>query len=204
MKVHFGFLMLLLLLLSISVAFAQPPGSGAPSGAGDKTLGDNDVKFRSVELERIKRQSQDAEAASYAPINPKITAQFNQVKDDYEAIQLLQAAIIKAYTKGKTIDYSMIETSATAMNKRGLRLDENLFAPTKKDRTSNESGEKAEKRLLVRDLIVELDNAVGDFVGSKIFGSKVIESDVAIKTRDDLFRVLKYSAKLAEESKQLK
>jgi hypothetical protein len=185
--------------------FAQPPGSGAPPGAGDKTLSNDSIKLRSVELERIKRESQIAEAASYAPINPKLAAQFGQVKDDYEAVQLLQAAIIKAYTTGKTIDYAMIETSATAMGKRALRLDSNLFAATKADKIETKSEEKKEKILSVRDLIINLDSAIGDFVSSPIFGKqKVIEPEAAIKTRDDLFKVLKLSEHLAKEAKKLK
>jgi hypothetical protein len=183
---------------------AQPPGS-APSGAGDKNLGDNNIKLRSVELERIKRESQIAEAAAYAPINPKLSAQFGQIKEDYEALQLLQAAIIKAYTTGKTIDYAMIETSATAMGKRALRLDSNLFAATKSDKIEVNSAEKEDKVLSLRDLIINLDNAIGDFVSSPIFGKqKVIEPEVAIKTRDNLFEILKLSESLANESKKLK
>jgi hypothetical protein len=187
------------------IVFAQPPGSGAPPGAGDKNLGDDNIKLRSVELERIKREAQVAEAASYAPINPKLTAQFGQVKDDYEAIQLLQAAIIKAYTTGKTIDYAMIESSATAMGKRASRLDSNLFASTKTDKIDTKSEEKKENSLSIRNLIINLDNAIGDFVSSSIFGKqKVIEPDVAIKTRDDLFKILKFSELLAKEAKKLK
>jgi hypothetical protein len=184
--------------------FAQPPGT-VPGGAGDKNLGDDNIKLRSVELERIKKEAQAAEAASYAPINPKLTAQFGQVKDDYEAVQLLQASIIKAYTTGKTINYAMIETSADAITKRALRLDSNLFASTKKDKIETKSEEKKEASLSIRDLIVNLDNAIGDFVSSPIFGKqKVIEPEVAIKTRDDLSRILKFSEYLTKEAKKLR
>jgi hypothetical protein len=205
MKFHSILVLVFAVVLGISTVFAQPPGAGAPPGAGDKTLGDNDIKLRSVELERVKRDAQLAEAASYAPINPKLSVQFSQIKDDYEAIQLLQAAIIKAYTTGKTIDYAMIETSASSINKRALRLDSNLFASSKTDKIETKSDEKKEKVLTVRDLIIGLDGAVGNFVSSPIFGKlKVIEPDVAIKTRDDLFRVLNFSEKLSKESKKMK
>jgi hypothetical protein len=205
MKFHTTLVLVFVTILGISSVFAQPPGAGAPPGAGDKTLGDNDIKLRSVELERVKRDAQLVEAASYAPINPKLSAQFSQIKDDFEAIQLLQAAIIKAYTTGKTIDYAMIETSASSINKRALRLDSNLFASSKTDKIETKSDEKKEKVLTVRDLIIGLDGAVGNFVSSPIFGKlKVIEPDVAIKTRDDLFRVLNFSEKLATEAKKMK
>lgn len=202
MKLKIIFAVVLVILAGTLNVFAQPPGT--PPGAGDKNLADDNIKLRSVELERVKRESQLAEAASYAPINPKLEAQFGQVKDDYEAIQLLQAAIIKAYTTGKTINYAMIETSADSIGKRALRLDSNLFASSKKDKIETNSEEKKEKVLSIRDLIINLDNAIGDFVSSQIFGKrKVIEPDMAIKTRDDLFRILKFSEALAKEAKKL-
>jgi hypothetical protein len=198
-------LVMAFLVLGVANLFAQPPGAGGPPGAGDKNLGDDQVKLRSVELERVKRDAQIIEAASYAPINPKLVAQFAQIKEDYEAIQILEAAIIKAYTTGKTIDYATIETSADGIGKKALRLDENLFAATKKDRLEVKPDEKKEKPLTVRDLIIGLDNAVGNFVSSPIFGKiKVVEPDVAIKTRDDLFNVLRLSEKLAAEARKLK
>ncbi len=193
------------ILIGSMIIFAQPPGSGAPPGAGDKNLGDDNIKLRSVELEKVKRDAQSAEAASFAPINPKLEARFSQIKDDYEAIQLLQAAIIKAYTTGKTIDYSMIETSAATIKKRALRLDENLFAESKKDKIIEKSDSNKEPVFSIRDLIINLDNSIGDFVSSPIFGNeKVIEPSTAIKTRDDLLKILKYSEYLSNEAKKLK
>ena len=35
---------------------AAPPGAGTPAGAGDKNLGDNAIKTRSVEMERMKKE----------------------------------------------------------------------------------------------------------------------------------------------------
>jgi hypothetical protein len=176
-----------------------------PAGAGDKNLGDDGIKMRSVEMERIKREAQIAEASAFAPINKEISAKFPQIKEDFEGIQVLEGSIIKAYTTGKSIDYGLIESAAEGINKKAQRLDTNLFAATKAEKKEEKTTEKVEKPKIIRDLIVELDNAVGDFVSSKIFGNiKVIEPDVAIKTRNDLLNILKLSELVAAEAKKMK
>jgi len=187
------------------VAQTTTAGSVTPAGAGDKNLADNGIKLRSVELERIKREAERAEAASFAPINTEINSRFPQIKEDFEGIQILEAAIIKAYTTGKTIDYGLIESSADGINKRCRRLDLNLFAESKKDKNSEDKSEKAEKPKSLKDLIILLDTAIGDFVTSPLFGKvKVVEPATAIKTRTDLLNVLKLSERIGLEAKRLK
>ena len=168
-------------------------------------MADNDIKLRSVELERIKQEAAKTEAASFAPINTKLTVKFPQIKEDFESIQLLEDAIIKAYTMGKTIDYSLIETAANGINNKAKRLDDNLFADTKKEKEDKTSTKDVEKVKPVADLIVALDNAIGSFVSSKIFGNiKLIEPEVAIKTRTDLLNIIQLSEKLSTEAKKMK
>jgi hypothetical protein len=171
-----------------------------PAGAGDKNLGDDGIKLRSVEIERVKREANKNDPASFAPINAEIKAKFPQIKEDFESIQISEAAIIKAYTTGKTIDYSLIQTSAEDINKKAKRLDSNLFA-SKLERKADDPKAKEEKPKGVRDLIVELDKAIGSFVSSKIFGNiKTVDAEVAVKTRTDLVNILDLSDKLSKEA----
>lgn len=200
MKNLIQLLVLILLSASFSNVFGQRE---TPAGAGDKNLADDGIKMRSVELERIKKEATLAEASNFAPINTEMSKKFPQIKEDFEGIQMAQSAIITAYTKNKTIDYVLIETSANAINKNAKRLDTNLFAASKKDKEKKEA--KEEKSKTIRELIVELDNTIGSFVSSKIFGNlKVIEPEIAIKTRTDLLKIQELSEKLANEAKNLK
>ncbi len=73
------FILLIFVLFAASVfsnlhAQVTPAGAGAPAGAGDKNLGDDGIKMRSIEMERIKREAQSAEAATFAPINTDMAA----------------------------------------------------------------------------------------------------------------------------------
>lgn len=176
-----------------------------PAGAGDKNLGADDLKTRSIEIDRLKQDALKRDAAKFAPINTDISAKFPQIKEDFESIQISEAAIIKAYTTGKTIDYALIATSADAINKNAKRLDANLFATSKTEKIGGKIPEKGEKPKSFRDVIIELDSAIGDFVSSKIFGNiRLIEPEVAIKTRTDLQRVMQLSEELSNQAKKMK
>jgi hypothetical protein len=196
-------ILLIFLMLAASV-FSNVFGQLAPAGAGDKTLADNDIKLRSVEIERIKRDADKNNPASFAPINAEIKAKFPQIKEDFETVQILEAAIVKAYTTGKTIDYGLIQTSAEGINKKAKRLDANLFA-SRLEKQDDKSNEKTEKQKSIKELIVALDTSIGSFVSSKIFGNvNVIDPAVAVKTRTDLVKILDLSDKLSKEAKKMK
>lgn len=181
-------------------------GQGTPPAVSDNAnIADNSIKLRSAELEKTKRDEAIAAAAKFAPINKDISVKFPQIKEDFEGLQIAQSAIITAYTTGKKIDYSLIETSANEILKKAKRLDSNLFAPGTETLEENKKEEKEKKQKTVRDLIVELDNTIGSFVSSKIFGNiKIIEPEVAIKTRTDLLHIEKLSIELAKEAAKLK
>lgn len=186
-----------------------PPGAGTPAGAGDKNLGDNAIKTRSVEMERMKKEARQAEATSFAPVNKDIVAKFPQIKEDFEGIQIFQTTIVTAYTTGKTIDYLLIGVSAEGMNKKAKRLDSNLFAANfdkEGDKAkANKDPQMIEKNRTVRELIIDLDKTIGDFVSSPIFVNiAVIEPEVAMKTREDLFKIVQLSEKLSAEAKKQK
>ena len=174
--------------------------------ADNANIYDNNIKMRSVEMERVKREETKAEAARFAPVNSKIEAKFPEIKEDFEGIQVSESAIIAAYTTGKTIDYSVIESAADSINKKAKRLDANLFpAATTQTLKEDAKKEKKEQPPTIKDLIVELDNAIGSFTSSKIFTNlKVITPEESIKTRADLLKIKELSEKLSGEAKKMK
>lgn len=187
-----------------------PSGAGAPSGGGDRNLSDELRKMNSIELERIKREAQRPTETNSA-IDAKAQSKFPQIKEDFEGIQISQSSIIKTYTTDKKIDYALIESSAENIIKRAKRLDANLFAdPLKKNEEEKEEKNKkpaanAEKPKSLRDLIVELDNAIGSFVTNPIFGNlKVVDPKAAVKAREDLILIEELSEKILTEARKLK
>ncbi len=194
-------------LLSILLIFAASIFSNiyaqvTPPGAGDKDLRDNGIRMRSVEIERIKREANKG-GAQASLINVEIESKFKQIKEDFEGIQISQAAIVKAYTTGSKIDYALIETSAKDVHKRAKRLDRSIFVEDIE--IEGDKKGKEEKKITIRDMIVELDNMIGSFVSNQMFANlKVVDQTVAKGAKADLNKIIKLSEKLSQESGKMK
>jgi cell fate (sporulation/competence/biofilm development) regulator YlbF (YheA/YmcA/DUF963 family) len=153
------------------------------------------VRSRAIELERAKRDANKVIIKD----SKELAAKFAEIKEEFEDIQKLQATIIKAYTTGKAIDYAKIANSAAEMHKKSLKLNENLFNPSP---TKTEE-KKDQKPKSVRDLIVDLDNAIGKFIGSPLFSNnKIVDSKTSEKAQTDLQNIIELSEKLFWEAKK--
>jgi hypothetical protein len=212
---------LFLTALVFSTAFcANLYGQTAPVVSGDKDLRDTDVKRRSVEMERIERDAKkdgksnknkrETSKTEATKTEDKLAVKFAEIKSDFEQIQLSQDAIVKAYQTGGKIDYSLIGKSALEINKSALRLDSNLFpAPEaekkdaekeKKDETEN----KPKPAKSVRDLIVDLDNAIGSFATSPMFQNlRSVDPAVSAKAKLDLEKIIELSSSLDAEARKM-
>lgn len=198
MKKYFG---LAAIIFSFG-SFAAVEAQRAPPGAGDKSLEDRNVKGRSTELERISRDAKKAPKLSKE--NQEL--QFREVKEDFEQIQLSQTEIVSGYTKSKTIDYGKIADNADKMNTGGKRLMGNLFPVVEVKK-----GEKKEPKTAapmpteIKDLIVDLDNAIGAFTASPMFTNpQVVNTEENKKARAELEKIINLSAALKTESEKLK
>jgi len=210
----------------LAAAFSNADAQVTPAGAGDKNLRDTNVKGRSDELERIKRNAEKSgksnknkttkNLAAEQPAEDKLAAKYAEIKTDYEQIQLSQDAIIKAYQSGDKIDYIQIGKFSSEINKSGIRLNSNLFPPpivvdsdAKKVESSNaKKEEKTEKETKksknVRDIIVELDNTIGSFATSPMFQNlRTVDPAISEKTRLDLEKIIELSGLLGAEAQKL-
>lgn len=159
------------------------------------------IRMRSIELERVKRESEKT-----VPDNSAKNRQlkFSEIKKEYETIQKLQDSIVKTYTTGKIIDFIKISNLATELNENAIRLDKNLFVAEKNEEPNPKVAELAEKNS-VPDLIVELDKAIENFVGSKIFqNTKLVNLKESQETQLELKKIIEISEKLSKQAKKLK
>jgi hypothetical protein len=181
----------------INAQSVPPP----PKPIVETDLRDNSIRMRSIELERIKREA--AKPGQEAFANEQ-GFRFAATKEKFERIQKLQDSIIKAYTTGKRINYGKISRLASDIKKKSLWLDKNLFG-AKQDKTNRDKQPEAVQRKSVRDLIIELDKSIGDFVKSPIFqDSKVVELEISEAAQLELRKVMKLSYLLSIESKKMK
>jgi hypothetical protein len=173
-----------------------------PPGASDKNLEDRNIKNRSNELERIKRDAQKPKTKQNAEPN------FALIKEDFEQIQLLfDNTIVKVYKSSTVIDYKQISKASAEIKERAARLKSNLF-PVKSKKSKDGKEETVETAVIqsdVKTLIMNLDAAITAFVGSPIFqNTKVVDPKDSEKTMLDLENVIKISAALEKEADKLK
>lgn len=187
----------------------------APPGAGDKDLADKNIKTRSIDLERVDRdahQPNNSATAKSASPEDRLAAKYAEIKTDYEQIQLSQDAVIKIYQGKGKIDYAQISKAAMEINTSAKRLNSNLFtvaplenAETKKAKKKDEKSEQEVKPMKsVRDLIVDLDNAIGSFATSPMFQNlRTVDATVAAKAKLDLDKIIELSASLNTEAQKM-
>lgn len=185
----------------------------SPAVSGDKDLRDDNIRMRSVDLERTKRDAKKSEtensgAASTvlptAVIKSDIDTKYPQIKEDFEGIQNNQTEIIKTYTTGEKIDYQRIKNLAETLSKMAKRLDGNLFAP-QVEKKKEKPKETVTDKKNIKELIIDLDNAIGDFVSSPMFlNLRVIEPRIADKTQFDLAKIIEISQTLFLEEDKTK
>ena len=185
------------LLVLTSSIFAQI----SPNPVVETEVRDNNsIRMRSIAIERAKRDSNNP--TKKEPTKEEII-KFAEIKEDFENIQKLQNQIVKSYTTGKKINYGKIVTSAAELSKKALRLDANLFRAESDNRNKTKSKDEVGTKS-VRNLIIELDEAIGNFVSSPIFtNNKLIDSKLSEKTQLDLQKIIKLSETLSKEAKQL-
>jgi cell fate (sporulation/competence/biofilm development) regulator YlbF (YheA/YmcA/DUF963 family) len=179
-----------------SIVFAQVPNPVADNEMRDG----NSIRRRAIELERVKRESNKLKPRESTK---EQEIKFAEIKEDFENIQKLQGEIIKAYTTGKKINYEKISQSAAEMTKKAVRLDENLFDSKIEETVKNKGSENAKPKK-VRELIVELDKAIGVFVGSPVFkNTKLVDEQSSEKSRLDLEKIFRLSDALSRQAKKL-
>jgi hypothetical protein len=194
---------------SLSAVMAQDaPTVSTPSISDNASPLDNNIKMRSVELERVKR---DAEKTAVLRRDNGKELNFSLIKGDFEGIQQSHADLINAYTMGDTINYKTIAASANKITEMAVRLRGNVFEPKAEDEPgaaadmANEgtADSKSNPYLgkTVRDLIVELDNAIGEVVTNPMWQKlAVIDPEVSRVVEARLVKVIETSNALWIES----
>ncbi len=159
---------------------------------------DDGIRRRSMELERIKRQ---AESDGKTGSNTEKRVDFAKVKMAFEGIQLQQDLVVEAYTRNENIDYRQINKSSRQITRMAKSLKANLFSLP----GNLKSGDKkliGGNKKTVKELIVELDSAIGRLVTNPIFHSlSVVEPEELNRSLSDLDEIIDLSGVLALQSR---
>lgn len=188
-------------ILSLS-AVAQE--HGPPPGASDRNLsnGASDVKGRSNEMERVRR---DAEKPGKRTDNSP-EEKFPQIKEDFERIQIINSDVLQTGAPGGSTDYTRMSEAAAEIKKRAARLKSNLFPPESEKQSKDKSKEAPPPQQEdLKTLLAALDGAIIGFVNSPIFqNTKVVDPQDSTKARQELEKVIKLSMQVENEAAKMK
>lgn len=192
----------ILVIVAIPYSAAVAQDHGPPAGGSDKNLRDSssDLKGRSNEIERVTRDAKKPE--SRRPENPP-APNFEQIKEDFERIQIINGDVLQAPVPSGGHDYERISESSSELNTRAIRLRSNLFPP-KSSKESKEKQPLTEEQDL-KSLLTSLDDSMNSFTHSPIFqNTKVVTPEDSATAQKNLDAVITISASIRNEADRRK
>ncbi len=149
------------------------------------------IKNRSLEMERIKRES-------YKRPTEDSTVRFPEIKEDFEKMQKINSDVLQPLFAKSPSNYAALLKAAAEINHRASRLNSNLFSlESEKDKENNKLSESPN----LKSLIAKLDQSINNFVHSSIFQNiQVVNPDDSVKARKDLEMVIKISHLIKENA----
>jgi hypothetical protein len=188
------FLMTILALASAlwSSANAQlPPGVGT-GGRRDKSIED---KYRSDEMERLRRESNTPE---YRPA----ATRFPQIKQDFERIQVLNSELLQGNNSIAVLDHARVLDAAGEIRKRASRLKSNLFPSPSKARLKQIEKQLNERQDL-KSLLTELDRAITTFVHNPMFeNTRVVNPQDSERAERELEKIIILSTRTRKKAER--
>jgi hypothetical protein len=158
----------------------------------------SNIKNRSMELERVKRESYKRPAGNI------YVAKFPAIKEDFESIQKLNDAVVKLIAAKTSFDFAAVGKYVEQINQRAIRLKSNLFSdkPAQKKNAKEIQSETAAPRE-IRTLLADLDKFVVSFVHSPIFQNlNVVNSTDSQKAQKGLEEIITLSHVIKLQTKK--
>jgi hypothetical protein len=189
------FLMTILVLASAmwSSANAQlHPGAGS----GDRKDKSVEDKFRSDEMERVRR-------AGHTRGTPMVT-RFPEIKEDFERIQLINSDVLQAFPTDAAIDHERLSEAAAEIKKRATRLKLNLF-PSESKARAEQGVQEAKEQQDLKSLLSELDATITRFVHNPMFeNTRVVNPQDSDRAKKELDKTISLSARIRKTAKTKK
>lgn len=158
----------------------------------------SDIKNRSMEMERIKRESYKRS------VNAGFTPDFSAIKEDFEQMQKLNSNVFVFAPVDVTVNYEDVLKYVSEIHHRAVRLNSNLFFVEKKSMKDLGKDKKRSEPQDIKTLLNVMDESVNNFVHNSIFQNiKVVNSDDSLKAQKDLEKIIEVSLKVKIGSKKL-
>lgn len=176
---------------------AAPAQSTAEEAAKNARERFSDIKNRSIEMERMKRE------ANKPTVEENYTLKFPKIKEDFERMQKINDDLFKLIAAETPLDNSVVSKSVSEINRRAARLRSNLFSTETEQK--NEAGNKQSSGAESPDLKTQLallDEFVNKFVHNSIFQNiNLVNASDSLKAQKDLETVINISNAIKAKTK---
>ncbi len=157
----------------------------------------SDIKNRSNELERMKKQA-DSEAGDIDS-----TAKFPEIKEDFERIQKINTDSLQPAAIKNPVNYASVLKFVSEINRRAARLDAKLFPAETKEKPAKNKQSIAEPAK-IGVMLNNLDKYINSFVHNSIFQNvNLVDSQDSLMAQKDLKTIIETSFVIKETAKEL-
>jgi hypothetical protein len=128
---------------------------------------------------------------------------FDQIKDDFTHVQLIHNKMMQlVFVEGKA-DRKLIATTTAEINKRAIRLSENLVLPEIDEKTKNLKPDETQNSSGLPAGLMLLDRYIMSFISNPVFKQpNVVDPQNALKARSDLSLIIRLSDQIKKKARQ--
>ena len=128
---------------------------------------------------------------------------FMQIRDDFTRLQAINNEMMQMVFVQRNDDRRLIAVATAEINKRAVRLSENLVLPETDEKIKNLKPDETQNSNALPAGLVLLDRYIMSFVSNPLFKQpNVIDSQSALKARSDLTSIIRLSDQLKKKSLQ--
>lgn len=122
---------------------------------------------------------------------------FAQIREDFTRLQVINNEMMRAVFVKSTINRKLIAATTAEINKRSLRLSENLALPRIDDKANNQKPGEARDDSSLQEGLLALDRCIMSFIANPLFKQpNVVDAQLALKARRDLDLIIRLSKQL--------
>ncbi len=179
------FLAIFLVSISAAATKAQINPEKAVMTARDQF---SDIKNRSLELERMKRES------SKRSSDEDMTLNFPRIKEDFEEIQKINSSIFRLISTQTPARDATVFKLVSELKARAVRLKSHLFADKSDAKKEAKNKRQIVEQQNLKTLFEALDESINSFVHNPIFHNiNIVNSKDSLKAQKDLEIVIDIS-----------
>lgn len=122
---------------------------------------------------------------------------FAQIREDFTRLQVINNEMMRTVFVKRSVDLKLVAATTAEINKRAMRLSENLVLPRLDDKAKNQKSDDTGSDSGLQAGLLALDRFVMSFITNPLFKQpNVVDAQLALKARRDLDLIIRLSKQL--------